>query len=108
MNVIASLFLRAKHWQIFFLIFGLFIVGNMAVMSSISATTSSPQDFARIGLLFGSVVVLSMLGTLAWFWSVGSFLSSIVYPGPRLKMGFFRFALTYQRSISSYLSRFLI
>ncbi len=53
MNVVASL-LRAKHWQIFFLLFGIFIVGDVAVMSSMSAAARSPQDFAKIGPLFGA------------------------------------------------------
>jgi uncharacterized RDD family membrane protein YckC len=39
--------------------------------------------------------VLLMLCLLAWFWSMGSFLSSIVQQTLRLKMGFFRFALIY-------------
>jgi hypothetical protein len=95
MNVVASLLLRAKHWQIFFLLFGIFIVGDVAVMSSMSAAARSPQDFVKIGPLFGAVLVLSMFCTLAWFWSMGSFLSSMVPPPLRLKIGFFRFALTY-------------
>ncbi len=94
MNVVASL-LRAKHWQIFFLLFGIFIVGDVAVMSSMSAAARSPQDFAKIGPLFGAVLALSMFCILAWFWSMGSFLSSTVPPPLRLELGFFRFALTY-------------
>ncbi len=94
MNVVASLLLRAKHWQIFFLLFGIFIVGDVAVMSSMSAARS-PQDFVKIGPLFGAVLVLSMFCILAWFWSMGSFLSSMVPPPLRPKLGFFRFALTY-------------
>ncbi len=94
MNVVASL-LRAKHWQIFFLLFGIFIVGDVAVMSSMSAAARSPQDFAKIGPLFGAVLALSMFCILAWFWSMGSFLSSMVPPPLRLELGFFRFALTY-------------
>jgi hypothetical protein len=89
MNVVASFFLRAKHWQIFLLLFGLYIVGAVA------ATAQSPPAIAKIGTLFGAVVVLAMFCTLAWFWSMGSFLSSIVHPALRPKMGFFRFALTY-------------
>jgi hypothetical protein len=95
MNVITSFFLCAKHWQIFFLLFGVFIVGEVAVMSSILATAGSPEDFGKGSLLFGAVMLPFMLGFLFWFWSMGSFLSSIVHPALRLKMGFFHFALIY-------------
>jgi uncharacterized RDD family membrane protein YckC len=95
MNVIASFFLRAKHWQIFLLLVGVGFVGNVALMISLSQTVRSPQDFANIGVPFGAVTVLLTFCLLAWFWSMGSFLSSIVQPTLRLKMGFFRFALIY-------------
>jgi hypothetical protein len=94
MNVIARFFLRAKHWQIFLLLFGITILGDVAVISdSISETAQSP--FGKAGLLFGVVMVLFMFCFLAWFWSMGSFLNLIVQPTLRLKMGFFRFALIY-------------
>ena len=95
MNLITSFFLRAKHWQIFFLLFGVYIVGEVAAMSSLLATAGSPEDFGKGSLLFGVVMLPFMLGFLFWFWSMGSFLSSIVHPALRMKMGFFRFALIY-------------
>jgi len=95
MNTTWGFILRAKHWQIFCLLFGLFIGWNVAIIRSISATERSPQDFASIGPLLGSVVAVSMFCMLAWLWSTGSFHSSIVFPALRLKMGFFRFALIY-------------
>jgi hypothetical protein len=96
MNVIARFFLRAKHWQIFLLLFGITILGDVAVISdSISETAQSPEAFGKVGLLFGVVMVLFMFCFLAWLWSMGSFLNLIVQPTLRLKMGFFRFALIY-------------
>jgi len=96
MDMIANLFLRAKHWQIFALLVGVGFVGDVVlIVSSISATARSPQDFGKIGLPFGFVMALFMFFFLGWFWSMGSFLSSIVQPSLRLKMGFFRFALVY-------------
>jgi hypothetical protein len=96
MNVIARFFLRAKHWQIFLLLFGLCVVGDVAAPSSSTlATAQSLEEFGKLGLLFGVAMVLFMFCFLAWFWSMGSFLSSIVQPGLRLKMGFFRIALIY-------------
>lgn len=96
MNVIARFFLRAKHWQIFLLLLGISVFGDVsALSSSISATAQSPEAFGKVGLLFGVVMVLFMFCFLAWFWSMGSFLNLIMQPTLRLKMGFFRFALIY-------------
>jgi len=96
MDMVANLFLRAKHWQIFVLLVGVGFVGDVVVIvSSISATARSPQDFGKIGLPFGFVVALFMFFFLGWFWSMGSFLNSIVQPSLRPKVGFFRFALVY-------------
>ena len=95
MNVIVSFFLRAKHWQIFFLLVAVSFVGDVAIMSSIWATPRSPEDFGKITLLFGAVMVLFMFCFLGWLWSMGSFLTSIVQPTLRLNTGFFHFALIY-------------
>ncbi len=96
MDAIARFFLRAKHWQIFLLLVGVSFVGDVVfVASSISTIAQSPKDFGKIGLPFGFLTALFMCCFLGWFWSMGSFLSSIVEPSLRLKMGFFRFALVY-------------
>ena len=96
MDMIANVFLRAKHWQIFLLLVGVGFVGDIvAIASSMSVTAQSPEGFGKIGLPLGFVMALFMFCFLGWFWSMGSFLSSIVQPSLRLKMGFFRFALVY-------------
>lgn len=94
MNAIASFFLRAKHWQIFLLCFGVFFVGGTALMLS-TAATRSQEDFGKVDLLFGAVTVQFMLCFLAWLWSMGSFLNSMAKPMLRLRAGFFHFALVY-------------
>jgi hypothetical protein len=96
MDAIARFFLRAKHWQIFLLLVGVGFIGDVAlVASSMSATAQSPKDLGKLGLPFGIVTVLFMICFLGWFWSMGTFLSSMVAPAIRLKAGFFRFALVY-------------
>src|SRR5258708_34562 len=96
MDMIANVFLRAKHWQIVFLLVGVGFVGDIvAIESSMSVTAQSPEGFGKIGLPLGFVMALFMFCFLGWFWSMGSFLSSILQPPLRLKMGFFRFALFY-------------
>src|SRR5260370_33145840 len=95
MGTVATYFLRAKHWQIFLLLFGIGWVGGIAAMLLDLVTARSPEEFLKISLPFGFVMVLFMFCLLAWLWSLGSFLSSVVHPELRLKMGFFRFALAY-------------
>ncbi len=96
MDMISSLFLRAKHWQIFLLLVGVGLVGDIVLAaSSISTTAQSPEDFGKVSLRFGFVTVPFMICFLGWFWSMGSFLSSIVRPALRLNTKFFHFALVY-------------
>src|SRR6266705_2028722 len=81
MDMIANLFLRAKHWHIFLLLVGVGFIGDVALVAgSMSAPAQSPEDFGKLGLSFGIVMVLFMFCFLGWFWSMGSFLSSIVQP----------------------------
>lgn len=42
-----------------------------------------------------AVAELCWIGLALWFWSLGSFLNSLVRPGLGSKLGFFRFALLY-------------
>src|SRR4030088_129920 len=93
MKLVTNLFLRAKHWQIFLLLFGALLVAQMAMMNSIAPTTLPPENSEHIGLL--SVMVIFIVCFLGWFWSMGSFLSSILQPTLKMKLGFFRFALVF-------------
>jgi hypothetical protein len=95
MNKIAALFLRAKHWQIFLVLFGGMSVGQVAMIGSMATTAGAPEGIVRINPLIAVITGLLMSSFLGWFWSMGSFLSSIVQPALKLKMGFFRFALFY-------------
>lgn len=96
MNVVTSFFLRAKHWQIFLLLFGMSVLGDVAVVSTSLTTTQSSQDLWNPGfLLFAALTLLFMFGFLGWLWSMGSFLDSIVHPELRLETKIFRVALIY-------------
>ena len=95
MIAITSFFLRAKHWQIFAPLFGLYTTRMAIGMASFPTVPSSPDALGLAGFLFGTVMVAAMLCILIWFWSLGSFLSSIVRPVLRLNSAFFRFAVIY-------------
>jgi hypothetical protein len=63
---ITSFFLRAKHWQIFILVFGVYFVGQMALVGSILTSPHSQEVFSKGGLLAGLVMTLSTLGLFVW------------------------------------------
>ncbi len=62
MKGITIFFLRAKRWQIFILVFGVYFVGQMALVGSILASPRSQEVFSKGGLLAGLVMTLSPLG----------------------------------------------
>jgi hypothetical protein len=96
MHVIASLFLRAKHWQMFLLLFGLMFISQVAVlMNPTLLADRSPGNVGRVALLPGLPMALGMICFLIWLWSMGSFLSSVVSPSLKLRTRFFCFALIY-------------
>jgi hypothetical protein len=96
MNSVSVFFLRAKHWLVFSLLFGIPLVGEIAIMTYIATKIASPEKlFANMSLAVGFLTVVSVLPMLGWFWALGSFLNSIAQPQLKMKFGFFKFALLY-------------
>ena len=95
MKAIANFFLRAKHWQIFLLLYAPPTVAEFSAVDVISATLWSWYNFGPGGFFFLGVMVLYLLCFLAWFGSMGLFFRSIVKPELRMETQFFRFALVY-------------
>ena len=86
MSLFTNLFLRAKHWQIFLLLFwDTFLVGD--------------QPLRRFGsshmVVLGVLTALQTFVFLSWFLFVGSFLCSIVRPTLRPRMRLFSVAAIY-------------
>ncbi|SRR5713101_6930298 len=95
MNTIETLFLRAKHWQIFLLLFAVPTVAEFATIGFVKTNIRFWSDLNGATLLSLGAMLLSLLCFLAWYWSMGSFLTSIVDSELKLNQGFFRFALLY-------------
>ena len=95
MNGVAKLFLRAKHWQIFLLLFAVPTIGEFAAIGVIPARINSWHDFGTGGFFFLGGMMLYFLCFLAWFGSMGFFFRSIVKPELRMETQFFRFSLVY-------------
>ena len=105
MNAVAKFFLRAKHWQIFFLFFGIFLMASVALLTSIVTTTQSTKAFGTADMLYGCIMVLFTFCFVGWLWYLGSFLRAIADPALKLKMGFFRFGVIY---VLLYMPAFLV
>jgi hypothetical protein len=95
MNAVTVSLLRAKSWQIFALVIGLGVSGQIVAAISLTRSMESPKELLKVPLGFGIESVLMMCCFLGWHWSIGTFLSSRVPSALRLKSGFFRFALVY-------------
>jgi hypothetical protein len=92
MSGIGNFFLRAKHWQIFLLLFALDCVGT-GTTTVMNFTRASPETIAKASLLLGVVSLLSLCCYVAWLWFMGSFVASIVPPEFRVRTTLFRFTL---------------
>ncbi len=93
MSWITNFFLRAKHWQIFLLFFGMMLLAQIAMFNSMQSAPA--QEFGKGLLPFWVITLLFAFCFNAWFWATGSFLNGIVQAGLRRRVGFFRFALVY-------------
>ena len=85
MKRIERFFLRAKHWQVFVLVWGAYFI-------AVAAVVENPTRIPRLSIAAMSLFILSFA---AWLWSIGSFLFSIAEPVPRLSVDFFRFAIIF-------------
>jgi hypothetical protein len=95
MTSIERLYLRARHWQIFLLLVGGMILGQMAVLNSLSMPARSPQDLDKAIGRLALLTVPFMLFFLSWFWAIGSFANSLAAHSDRPNIRMFRFALIY-------------
>ena len=107
MNFVTSFFLRLKHWQIFLLIFGVYCVGEIVALNSVVRPTTTVK-FGGFGIVFWVLMAIYGFSFLAWFWSMGVFLSSIVRPELKLGLGFFYFALIYTVCYAFFFFRFVL
>ncbi len=87
-------FLRAKHWEIFcLLVFAALISGSADHF--LKQGLPGNQHLGNFRIL---LAVLSRLGNfmgIAWIWIIGSYLSSILPPTLKPKIGYFYLALAY-------------
>ncbi len=95
MNPLATFLLRAKHWQIFILVIGPFIIGMAIEFNSDWKPISTTGGLGTASLTSAMLCLIFYFGFLAWLWASGTFLHSILRPELRMKTRFFRFSIIY-------------
>lgn len=94
-GAITGFFLRAKHWQIFILLFAWPTIADFAAAGHIPARLCSWHDLGTFGFVYLSTMELYLLCFLGWYASMGLFFHSLVKLELRMSTGFFCFALFY-------------
>jgi hypothetical protein len=92
MNQIQRLIVRAKHWQVFLLLFGLFFLGN--VVGFWSMTRGSEEAFKVLSPILALTELLGVCFCL-WLWCLGLFLTSLLDEQRRLNYQLFQFTTIY-------------
>jgi hypothetical protein len=95
MRAIERFFLRARHWQLFTLLMGLYLVGVVFIFAG-ELGAGPEMGGVPVGLAAaGALTVFWMLCFMAWIGSMGIFLNALKMPSDRLRMRLLWFALIY-------------
>ena len=87
-------FLKAKHWQLFLIIFGLPIICRIAVFVIYIFSFEDEVFILKTFLVLSSIVnFVSILLFFAWLWSVGVILQKQIAPALKLNLRYFKIAL---------------
>ena len=95
MKSVTGFFLRAKHWQVFVLLWGTYLAGEMAIVSALPETSGPIENPLKAGLFAEVVMLPALVCLMAWLWSMGSFLFLIAKPTVRLSIHSFQFAIIF-------------
>ena len=90
-----NLFLRARHWQIFVITFGIPFLAQAIFMFSIFSSlvnSRNPDPTIIFGYFkfFPVLMLLFMGGTFGWFWSIAIGLQKMVPPETKMKTVLFK------------------
>lgn len=95
MNGLADLFLRAKHWQLFLLLFIFPTLVELTATGYMPTTWQSWRDLGPGGFVYLGLMSIYMFCFLGWLWAMGTFLNLLQEPNVRLRLTLFRVALLY-------------
>jgi hypothetical protein len=94
MSPAVEFFLRAKHWQIFVLTWGVYGAGQIILSAVAPSGSLSWRNWAFLWT-FEVIILLFVVGYIGWFWSMGHFLDATVKASLRLNVTLFRVAVVY-------------
>ena len=81
-------FLKAKHWQIFLLTFGLqILMQSVLPLSFIGSSSNTMTIMSIFTMIIGTIIIGVLLG---WFWSIGVGLQRKISVDVRMKVGRFK------------------
>jgi len=86
-------FLRAKHWQLFILFFGIPMMFELLMLFNLLTNMMHNPDPASAfnSFKFFSVIMFFCTGTLfGWFWAVATWLQKLVPANVKMKVGKFK------------------
>lgn len=87
-------FLKAKHWQLFLLTFGIPIILQFVMMIIIFIDDSSGSDLMMSYLTFSPIIMIIFMGVFfGWFWSVAVGLQKVIPTDIKLKVNRFKIFL---------------
>jgi len=98
-----NIFLRARHWQLFLLTFGIQFIMQLVWMISLFSNFSIDAEnfepefeavFNGMGV-YMAIALFSMLIYYGWIWSVGIGLQKQIPEALRMKTGFFKFCIIF-------------
>lgn len=90
---IIRIFLRAKHWQIFILLWGTYLAGQITLIFIIPlGPVAEPK---KVGIIAEAIMLPFFVFFMGWIWSLGSYLYSISEWRLNLNFYVFRFAVCF-------------
>ena len=95
MNTIGTFFLRARHWQLFSLFMGLYMLGGVFGLAADSVASARSGGISPSLVVGETLWVLWMVCFMGWIASTGLFLNKLKGAPVRSKTGVFWFAVVY-------------
>lgn len=90
MDAVKRFFLQAQHWQVFAVLVGFGCVTEVVVIY-----TYPKADSVTVPITSLIAAEIYYVCVVLWFWSLSSYLQSVIKPELRLNFGFLCFALSF-------------
>lgn len=107
-----QLLLRAKHWQLFIILFGLpvgiYVLLIIQLIASAQRGGSMPTSVLSAGAVLIIIFIIVIVTMIAWFWSIGVGLQEKISEPYKLKTAFFKVCLFAPYALSIFVMLFAL